>query len=1122
MHVRQEGNPQLLDLEIQPLGRGGEAAIFAVIGEPELVAKIYHRPRAEYADKLAAMLAKPPKDPMAKAGHASIAWPIGRLYAPSDESRFVGYLMPRIDKARLIYEYYNPRSRQQICPLFHYGYLLRTARNLAAAVRALHERGYVVGDLNESNILVTSQALVSLVDTDSFQVPGESGIFRCRVGKPEYTPPELQGARFADVDRGPEHDSFGLAVLIFQLLMQGTHPYAGIFTKPGEADAIPRRIRNGYWPYAETREVPVEPSPHAPSFDVLPLPVQELMHRTFDEGHRDPLARPHALEWQRALTESEKVLTTCAQNTQHVYVDWLASCPWCAMASTQGRDPFPSAEQLKSAKRSSKMTLSPTAKSDLGQEAKPEPGTPVPETVVQVEPPKGSGLLNRYRRNVGKAYRDAVLFLVLAGIVAGGLWYAMSGDRSGAQPVTHVETPEGPAEAANPINPPAPAPVETPFQLVLVEKEIIIGRDARLRIPVRIERRNFPGPIRLEVKTAPASIQSDPVIVPENATDGVLDLLCTGGTEAINGAEIVLQASSVENEQFTRMHTVRVSVPGKPAIPEPKPPTLNPKGLPEVLGPDEFEIQTIHGAVRTLIYAQKNNKLHVLFLQPVEKVGPAPRPNLPIIIFPRPGMRFPPPGVRPPPPPAGPVPGPFDPVNRPDATMTTRWVEVSEMEKSIPEDSHPAHAHTPAHLVVVHAAFPFRRQVQAIQEALGLESLAALEREVGIEFLGLAVQRRVIRADGLPAHAWADIDVIRDLRPLLAFGVVPEDPRLLKAGVTWKKDKLLLPRPALLRDVSYPPLGLASIDAAVVEAEKDVGNGELPILRPRNRADKDYDFLDRDDEKEKPEEKSLATSRFLPEKCLLRFVDASVQPGQTYEYRVRVRLTNPLYERKDVPAELTRSAELPSNWVSVPGRTHVAERSEFYFVEEDPRKARAFAANPDRVWVQVQRWIDSTPLNPVARKDPPLVVADWVIGDHLPAVRGQYIGEWAYTEVAVWSPLREQFVLAHTEATRKGGRTIPGRNGIPIDFTTDNLLVDFQGGLPEYAQKEKEKVRDVAGVEALIMTPDGKLRVRRRTNDAEAERRNRYEAYDKLLREAKSKLEKRDVFRDFFKEEANK
>src|SRR5439155_19445245 len=130
-------------------------------------------------------------------------------------------LMPRFSGVRPIIDYYHPQTRLKHCPLFNYPYLLHTARNLAVAMRALHQRGYVIGDLNESNILVSDTALVTLIDTDSFQVrdPQSGSVYRCPVGKPEYTPPELQGRSFADCNRQVEHDLFGLAVLIYQLLM---------------------------------------------------------------------------------------------------------------------------------------------------------------------------------------------------------------------------------------------------------------------------------------------------------------------------------------------------------------------------------------------------------------------------------------------------------------------------------------------------------------------------------------------------------------------------------------------------------------------------------------------------------------------------------------------------------------------------------------------------------------------------------------------------------------------------------------------------------------------------------------------------------------------------------------
>jgi hypothetical protein len=333
-------------LNSQPLARGGEAAIYEIPHEPGLVAKVYYQPTAAHADKVAAMLAAPPTDPMAGRGHVSIAWPVDRL-VECRTPRFLGYVMPRVDRVRSILEFYNPASRLQMCPLFHYGYLLRTARNLAAAVRAIHERGYVIGDLNESNVLVSNMALITLVDTDSFQVPSSVQVHRCPVGKPEYTPPELQGARFADFDRGPEHDAFALAILVFQLLMQGIHPFAGRYIEPGEPAGLGERIAAGHWPYVRGRRVPFAPNPHAPGFDTLPPQVQELMRRCFEDGHVRSSLRPSAAAWHQALQESESALAACPANSkQHIFARHLKSCPWCELARRQGRDLFPSPEEV--------------------------------------------------------------------------------------------------------------------------------------------------------------------------------------------------------------------------------------------------------------------------------------------------------------------------------------------------------------------------------------------------------------------------------------------------------------------------------------------------------------------------------------------------------------------------------------------------------------------------------------------------------------------------------------------------------------------------------------------------------------------------------------------------------
>jgi DNA-binding helix-hairpin-helix protein with protein kinase domain len=338
MRVRLESGSQEITLEGPLLGRGGEASIYTVAGRTDWAAKIYHNPSDEHAGKLAAMLAAPPVAPPQAGQHVAVAWPMSRLLERGDEGRVVGYLMPRLDNAHLIWEIYNPGVRRDICPHFHYGSLLRTARNLAAVVNTLHECGYVLGDLNESNVLVSPQGQVTLIDVDSFQTPAADRLYRCRVGRPEYTPPELQGVAFADVDRLPQHDAFALAVLIFQLLMQGIHPFAGT----GEPDAIAARIAAGQWPYAWTRTVSTQPSPHAPPWFVLPPSVQELLRRCFEDAQAEPDLRPSAAQWQHALEEAEHELTTCPCDGQHVYHRRLDRCPWCRLPSVVASPVAPS------------------------------------------------------------------------------------------------------------------------------------------------------------------------------------------------------------------------------------------------------------------------------------------------------------------------------------------------------------------------------------------------------------------------------------------------------------------------------------------------------------------------------------------------------------------------------------------------------------------------------------------------------------------------------------------------------------------------------------------------------------------------------------------------------------
>ena len=331
------------------LGRGGEACIYTVPSDAGAVAKIYHKPDIEKARKLEVMVLHPPENPTACLGHISIAWPSELVRAADGSNQIVGFVMPRIRGMRPIIDFYNPRTRRQHCPLFNYQYLIRTARNLAAAFAALHQAGYCVGDVNESNILVSDTALVTIVDTDSFQVrdPKTNTVYRTPVGKPEFTPPELQNKTFSECDRAIPHDLFGLGVLIFQLLMEGTHPFSGIYQSVGEPPPYEARIAKGHFTYSVNRRVPYSPTPIAPSWDILHPTLQQLLVRCFEDGHNNPNIRPNAQTWLLALAEAENALKGCDKNPQHLYSNHLNKCPWCERsAKLGGRDPFPSPQAV--------------------------------------------------------------------------------------------------------------------------------------------------------------------------------------------------------------------------------------------------------------------------------------------------------------------------------------------------------------------------------------------------------------------------------------------------------------------------------------------------------------------------------------------------------------------------------------------------------------------------------------------------------------------------------------------------------------------------------------------------------------------------------------------------------
>ena len=187
------------------------------------------------------------------------AWPISTL---RKNNQTVGLLMRRIPRGdKAIHELYGPKTRVREFPSNDWSFLLHVAANVARGFATLHRAGHVVGDVNHGNILVSSNGITTFIDCDSFQISANGRIYVCEVGVSTYTPPELQNQSFKSIQRTQNHDAFGLAVLVFQLLFMGRHPFAGRFSGRGEMP-IERAIFECRFPFGQrAQQMQMSPPP---------------------------------------------------------------------------------------------------------------------------------------------------------------------------------------------------------------------------------------------------------------------------------------------------------------------------------------------------------------------------------------------------------------------------------------------------------------------------------------------------------------------------------------------------------------------------------------------------------------------------------------------------------------------------------------------------------------------------------------------------------------------------------------------------------------------------------------------------------------------------------------------
>ncbi len=327
MKLKLQKNNEWIELAPNHFAGGGEGNLYHIVAPSQwtnYVAKIYHPHKltATREEKISFLTKNPPSlHTLNEDRHPSIVWVKDALYNTQNE--FLGFVMPMVkgEKLEILCTPKIPKKLRQKWQRFDFkskkkplNNRLRLAFNIATAVQQVHENEkYVLVDMKPDNIIIQTNGLVSIVDTDSIEVI-ENGvsIFEAPVATPEYSPPEYYQHLDYDPTQKQEWDCFGLAVILYKLLF-GIHPFAASTNPPFDhLVSLDDKIKAGLFVHNPSlnNAFKIIPPPHA-AFHQLDPSLQDLFIKSFVEGHQNPTLRPTAEEWCATLLfalDDEKAL----------------------------------------------------------------------------------------------------------------------------------------------------------------------------------------------------------------------------------------------------------------------------------------------------------------------------------------------------------------------------------------------------------------------------------------------------------------------------------------------------------------------------------------------------------------------------------------------------------------------------------------------------------------------------------------------------------------------------------------------------------------------------------------------------------------------------------------------
>ena len=342
-NVQSAIGPIYLDTSSK-IGEGATANIYKVIYEDQpWAAKIFNKDRTIDTEKLKAMIKHPPqvKKYIKDVGEVyQLAWP--RYILNNEKSECVGFLMPYIDSSDTypFEAYFDPvlATKHKVTTEAALSLRLEIAVNICEVIANLHNVGHYFIDVKPQNIKVSrATSTVILMDCDGFSINNTDdpvhGRFPAELISTDYIAPEVTRNKLSPKDLAEGQDNYALAVLLFQLLNRGTHPFQGILNDQSlNANTNDEKASLGLYPYGIMVNPKISPRPQS-LHNCLPISTRNLFDRAFTSSMSS--LRPSAEEWRHHFKEliDNKNLVRCSiysEKITHIHFRDMP-CLGCAL-----------------------------------------------------------------------------------------------------------------------------------------------------------------------------------------------------------------------------------------------------------------------------------------------------------------------------------------------------------------------------------------------------------------------------------------------------------------------------------------------------------------------------------------------------------------------------------------------------------------------------------------------------------------------------------------------------------------------------------------------------------------------------------------------------------------------